>query len=413
VERAHLVSGSSPYEEVVVAVPNAGVPHRSGGSQLAEPAEPAGRVRLAVVADDLTGAADAAAPFAVRGLAVSVALAGAPAPDAEVLALLTDNRWRPPAEAAARMRETVARVREWAPEMLFVKIDSVLRGQVHADVSGALAAWDGAEAVATPAFPAQGRTVRDGALVVHGRPAVPSVAEHFPDGVRVVDAETHEDLVAIARDVVARGCVAVGSGGLSRALAAVLVDGPVPPPPARPAAGAVLVVAGTPHPVTRAQVAELESVGAEVVLSGPDAAGAATAALAAGRRVVLACEPDHQVEPESPDAAALAAQLARTAAAVVDAVPSVGLVLTGGTTALAVATELGASELRLLGEVAEGLPFGELVTGDRRVPVVTKSGGFGARDALRRGAEALETAPQTREVAPDVSLEAALEAKNA
>jgi uncharacterized protein YgbK (DUF1537 family) len=351
----------------------------------------AGVRRLAVVADDLTGAADAAAPFAVRGLRVSVVLSGTPAPDAEVLALLTDNRWRSPAEAAARMRAAVGQVREWAPGMLFVKIDSVLRGQVHADVGGALAAWRVSGAVATPAFPAQGRTVRDGALLVHGREAVDRVADHFPAGVRVVDAETHDDLVALARGIVESGCVAVGSGGLSRALATVLVDPPLPQAPPRQTVTGVLVVAGTPHPVTREQVAELESAGAELVPDGPDAAAAATTALTAGRRVVLACEPDDHVEPEGPAATALAAQLSRTVAAVVEAVPSVGLVLTGGTTALAVATALGATELRLLAEVAEGLPLGELVTAERRISTVTKSGGFGTRDALRCAAEALET----------------------
>jgi uncharacterized protein YgbK (DUF1537 family) len=68
-------------------------------------------------------------------------------------------------------------------------------------------------------------------------------------------------------------------------------------------------------------------------------------------------------------------------------------VLTGGTTALAVAGALGATELRLHGEVVAGLPLGELVMGPHRVPVVTKSGGFGAPDALDRAAEALEACP--------------------
>jgi uncharacterized protein YgbK (DUF1537 family) len=350
--------------------------------------------RLAVVADDLTGAADAAAPFAVRGLAVSVALPGIDAPgappaDAEVLALLTDNRWRAPGEAARRMSTAVEQARRWEPEMLFVKIDSVLRGQVHADVSGALAEWPGNGAVATPAFPEQGRTVRGGALVVHGRTAVARVAEHFPPVVRVVDAETSDDLVAIAREVVASGWVAVGSGGLSRALATVLVDPPLPAPPPPEPATAVLVVAGTPHPVTRAQVADLEAAGAEVVPAGPEAVPAAVAALGRGGPVVLVCQPDGEIEPDGPQAAALAAELAATVVAVVEALPSVGLVLTGGATALAVATALGARELRVLAEVAEGLPLGELVTDGSRVPVVTKSGGFGARDALLRAADAL------------------------
>src|ERR1700754_1539191 len=98
---------------------------------------------LAVVADDLTGAADAAAPFAARGFAVSFVLPPhdvIPA-DAEVIALLTDNRWRPEAEAARRMRAAVSRVRDWGPDMLFVKIDSTLRGRVRADVAVALGEW--------------------------------------------------------------------------------------------------------------------------------------------------------------------------------------------------------------------------------------------------------------------------------
>ncbi|HYH30639.1 MAG TPA: four-carbon acid sugar kinase family protein [Pseudonocardia sp.] len=348
---------------------------------------PVGAVRrLAVVADDLTGAADAAAPFALRGLTVSVALTDA-LPDAEVVALSTDNRGRPAAEAAARTREAVGRVRD--AELLFVKIDSTLRGQVRADVEGALAAWGATTAVATPAFPAQGRVVREGALHVHGEPTVPHVAALFPDGVEVVDAGRHEDLVALARRIAGDRRVAIGSGGLSRALAEILQSAPDSPPAEQQygaTARSVLVVVGTPHPVTRAQIAP---IGAVPVTS----ADAAVDALRSGKRAVLTCEPDGPVEPESLAAAALAAGLASAAVAVLDAVPGTGLVLTGGTTALAVATALGATELRLYGEVVAGLPLGELVAGPRRVPVVTKSGGFGAPDALDRAAEALEVCP--------------------
>lgn len=346
------------------------------------------RRRLAVVADDLTGAADAAAPFAARGLTVSVALSAA-LPDAEVVALSTDNRGRPAAEAAVRTTAAVGRVRD--AELLFVKIDSTLRGNVRADVDAAMAARGAAAAVATPAFPAQGRVVRGGALLVHGRITVPRVAELFPAGVEVVDAESHDELVALARRILRDAAVAVGSGGLSRALADVLpaprsrgaVPGSGEEPYRSTARPGVLLVVGTPHPATAAQVAGLD---AEPVRT----AAAAIEALRTGARAVLTCTPDGPVDPESPAAAALAARLAATAVAVLDAVPGAGLVLTGGATALAVATALGATELRLRGEVAPGLPLGELVAGARRVPVVTKSGGFGAPDALARAAEALE-----------------------
>lgn len=350
--------------------------------------------RIAILADDLTGAADAAAPFADRGLAVSVALAPELAPDADVLAVVTDSRWREAAEASQAVRVAVARLRGWDPTMLFVKIDSTLRGGVREDLSVALEGWGATPAVATPAFPAQGRVVRGGSLVVHGKTLVPRVADRFPPGVRVVDAASHEDLLRVARDVVAGEAVAVGSGGLARALAEVLAvhESPSPHCPTPPVRG-VLLVMGTTHPVTRAQGAPLLEAGALSMVLDPAAAppvAAAAAALADGRRVMLSCDPGADVEPDSAAAVALAEQIAGTVRAIMDRAPSAGLVLTGGATALAVATALGATELRLRREVSEGLPLGVLVVGDRHVPVVTKSGGFGDAHALTRAAEALE-----------------------
>ncbi|MGY1836506.1 four-carbon acid sugar kinase family protein [Blastococcus sp. SYSU DS0510] len=357
------------------------------------PPADARRSRLVVLADDLTGAADAAAPFAVRGLDVSVALAGDPSPDVDVLALVTDNRWRPAEEAAVRMRAAVERVRGRRPDLFFLKVDSTLRGRVRADVRVALDAWGSRNAVATPAFPAQGRTVHEGALLVHGRTTVDDITAHFPAGVRVVDARTHDDLLRIARDVLDDGAVAVGSGGLARALADVLV--PTPGPRRVPAltVTGVLLVVGTTHAATLDQVTVLLEAGADrIVVDGraPWPVEAAARALRDGRRVILTSEVAEEVAADSAEAAALAEHLARVVAAIVADAPSVGLVLTGGATALAVSAALGAEELRLLSEVTEGLPLGELLAGDRRIPVVTKSGGFGTPNSLNRAAEALE-----------------------
>lgn len=355
--------------------------------------------RVAILGDDLTGAADAAAPFADRGLVVSVALAaGEPYPDVDVLAVVTDSRWRPEPEATEAVRTAVAGLRAWDPTMLFVKIDSTLRGRVRADVSAALAAWGAARAVATPAFPAQGRIVRRGSLLVHGTTLVADVADRFPAGVCVVDAASHEDLLGVARSVLDGATVAVGSGGLARALAEVLVarrPSAAQRSPVAPARG-VLVVVGTPHPVTAAQARALVSAGAlPLVLRASSASpvAAAAAALAQGRRVLLTCDPEADLEPDSAAGVALAEEIGATVHAILGEVPAAGLVLTGGATALAVAVTLGAAALRLRGELSEGLPLGELVVGDRRIPVVTKSGGFGDAHALIRAAESLEARP--------------------
>lgn len=350
------------------------------------------RPRIAVLGDDLTGAADAAAPFAERGLVASVALGERSPTDVDVLALVTDSRWRTDAQASDRVRAAAARLDDWRPGLRFVKVDSTLRGRVREDVSLVLGQWPTGTAVATPAFPAQGRTVRDGALFVHGELAVPRVADKFPPQVRVADAETHEEMLALAREIVDGGATAIGSGGLARALSEVLVD-QARSTDSRPAAvTGVLVVAGTPHPVTRDQTSHLVQRGATSVVLGRSAAlvETSTTTLRAGGRVVLTCAPDGCVAADSAASVALAEEVARAVRAITLQAPSAGLILTGGATALAVAHVLGATELRLRGEAAQGLPWGELRVGDRRIAVVTKSGGFGKPNALVRAAEALE-----------------------
>ncbi len=352
-----------------------------------------GRLRLAVVADDFTGAADAAAPFASRGAEVSLMLSGPPRGDVDVLALVSDSRWCEASDAANRVASLVGQARDWGADALFVKVDSTLRGNVRAEVGAALAAWGGAQAVAAPAFPAQGRVVRRGVLVVHGESQPGSVADCFPEGVSVFDAETDQQLDEIAGRVLKEGSVAVGSAGLARALAEVILPGP---PGARRPTGpvtGVLVVVGTTHPASRAQALALTGSGAVCVLvtqSVPVRIEEAVVALARGGHVLVTTDIAHHVEADTPDAAAVAAGLALVVQAITDAVPTAALVLTGGATALAVSRALGASELRLLAETSPGIAIGELVLADRSIPAITKSGGFGAHDALLRAVTTLE-----------------------
>lgn len=351
--------------------------------------------RVALLADDLTGAADAAAPFALRGMRVAVALDGTPPSDVDVLALVTDTRWRSAEDAERCVRAAASLGRAWGPDVLFLKVDSTLRGRVRGDVAAALSAWGAERAVASPAFPAQGRVVRDGALLLHGERTVEDVAGLFPGAVRVHDAESHQDLVRVASAALRDGAVAVGSGGLGRALAEVLVPHvpDVPRGPRWPRADGVLVVVGTTHPVTRSQTDALVDAGAvHVVLAprGQDDVEKLHDALRRTGTVVLTPAIDERLEGDSAEAVSAAEAVAAVVARVVDERPGLGLVLTGGATALAVAAALGASSMRVLSEAAEGLPLGELVVGDRRVPVVTKSGGFGQQDSLRRAVDALE-----------------------
>ncbi|TNM69740.1 four-carbon acid sugar kinase family protein [Streptomyces sp. NP160] len=144
-------------------------------------------VRVGVVADDLTGAADTAVQFVASGWAAVLDLPGgsspgssspgggpADAPDG-VLAVSTDARAL--GEGARAVTAAAVRgLRERGAAHLYLKVDSTLRGSVAAQVAGALDAWDSGDArggravaVVCPAYPAMGRTVVDGVALVDGR----------------------------------------------------------------------------------------------------------------------------------------------------------------------------------------------------------------------------------------------------
>ena len=80
--------------------------------------------------------------------------------------------------------------------------------------------------------------------------------------------------------------------------------------------------------------------------------------------------------------------LAEAAAALADEGLFDGLVLTGGSTAVAVSRALGASGIRLFGEIEAGVPVGALI-GPSPHTVVTKAGGFGGPNALVGAVESL------------------------
>ena len=127
--------------------------------------------RWLILADDLSGAADAGVAFALRGLVTEVHWGEAPgsaASSAEVIAFDTGSRRLDAAGAAQRQVEVLRRLR--APGMaLFKKIDSTLRGQPAAEIA-AIHQYVAARVILAPANPAMGRSTRGGRVFVRDQP---------------------------------------------------------------------------------------------------------------------------------------------------------------------------------------------------------------------------------------------------
>jgi uncharacterized protein YgbK (DUF1537 family) len=94
--------------------------------------------RWLILADDLTGAADAGIAFARRGWAAFVAWGDSPS-GADVLALDADSRHRRRRRRGLSTRELL-RTHQIPGARLFKKMDSTLRGQPAAEIAALLAA---------------------------------------------------------------------------------------------------------------------------------------------------------------------------------------------------------------------------------------------------------------------------------
>jgi D-threonate/D-erythronate kinase len=388
---------------------------------------------IAVIADDLTGAADTGVQFVHAGYRTAVFFRATEmvADDLDAAAFDTDSRAMPAGFAAKRVLDA-ARVARGA-RIVYKKLDSTLRGNVAAELAAALGGTRRERVVVAPAFPAAGRTTVGGIQRVHGVPVdetemakdpntpiseahVPSLladtfssvgalsVENLADHERVrrtleececvvVDAEREADLETLVRAVPDSARVLwAGSAGLALALGSVYPgpcagDAGVERGPVRP----VLVIVGSLSGVAREQVRRLVGeygnvdipVGVGEAHAVQEAVKTAREALAGG-----ACAVVRSPEKRSAAGESVLGSLAEVAALLSEEGLFEGMVLTGGATAVGVARRLGASGIRLEGEVETGVPMGVLV-GPRPYPVVTKAGGFGEPDTLVGAVETL------------------------
>ena len=386
-----------------------------------------------ILADDLSGAADCAIGAAKAGLD-SVVLLDADAPDqgAAVLAVDSDSRYRPVAEAKT-LSAGLWRRHAAPGHLLYKKIDSTLRGNFAAEMA---ALTDAGVAIVAPAFPATGRTTEGGRVFVKGVALEQTevwASEHMQGqadivamlqaagvpalslplsvvrggGLRagferqiaggavqaiVCDAVRDADLAAIAAASVGLPVYWVGSAGLAAHLfVAAGLPGRAGGLPTLNVGGPIVTVVGSLSSLSHRQAQVLEAqVELARFLPSPDLLRAGPAhpgwraletglhdALRAGRDVMLRIAPE-----EHSDLAqghALCAALNQLLAPMAGRIGA--LVATGGETARGLLAAFGSHALQLVREIEPGIPLSVSV-GARAMPIVTKAGAFGSPAAL-------------------------------
>jgi len=334
---------------------------------------------LAILADDLTGALDSAAPFAGRGLRTEVALSREAIPDLirdrpDVLAINLNTREIARDEARVATAAVIAMLSTGT--QLFKKVDSRLKGNIVAELD----ATPFNQALVAPAIPEFGRIVEDGyvtgfgveiPIVIADRLGAHAAHTCFPD------TRTPADMDAILVDAESDGTdLLIGARGLAEALARRMTANKEAQAVAIPP-GRITFVIGSRDPITLKQIDALRGGHRLNYLPAPNGHLDVIAETGSDLTLLQATPGTEETDPQLVSEA-LADGLTRHFSDY-----NGTLLLSGGATAEAVLRRLGLSRLRLHGECLPGLG---LASANGRC-IIAKSGGFGHPDTLKQIAD--------------------------
>ncbi|WFU45436.1 four-carbon acid sugar kinase family protein (plasmid) [Bradyrhizobium sp. CB82] len=347
-----------------------------------------GQSTIGILADDLTSAADGAAPFVQRGLRAVVGRRRLPLPNATILAVDSGSRSLPASQAMQRTSELSGQLA--SRDVLYKTVDSTLRGHVRAEMEAAFTASGRKMLVFAPAFPGAGRTTVGGVQLVDGiavaetgygrdpvHPARHSrLVELVPPSIGnvvILDAATQDELdIKIAALPDPESILWVGSPGMALALAKRLAPVQVASDVTLAGGSQILVVVGSANPRSHRQA---DRIGVEP-------------------GVALLRAPVERID----DPNSILRDIAQAAARrLVDERCDV-VIATGGDTMEAILDSLDVSAFEILQELEPGFPLGRASVGNgRELLLAMKAGGFGDDDTLRRAVARLRACASVSE----------------
>ena len=388
-----------------------------------------------IIADDLTGSSDSGIQFFKAGYSASVIFDPASLASLEKTVAVLDTETRNvPEEQSVEILENMAKhlLPFRGKRVFYKKVDSTLRGNIAAEVKVLREKLQLPLTVFAPSYPGNGRTARNGLLLVNGLPVASTAAGQDPrkpvktsslvetleggegipvrhialkeirqyripeimratgrKGVFSCDAETEDDLRWIVdgttEEVPREDVLWVGSAGLAGALAVSSLP--------------VLLVVGSLNPLSILQAEHIikEKIAFPVILHVSSLLSSreeekqrvikeAKDLLLRGKNTLLisSLEKTQFGQGAKGDVGeAICKSLASAVSDILNSLPVSGLFLTGGEVAVWVVRALGAGGIDLVKEVEPGIPLVRLLDGPHAgLPMVTKAGGFGFEETM-------------------------------
>lgn len=376
-------------------------------------------MKIAVIADDLTGALDTGIQFTQWGFKTKVV----ETPEGEnnqVIVINTETRNKDPEQAYSILLNLADKLRNY--DIIYKKIDSTLRGNPGPETEAILKATQEKRVIFTPTYPATARSVKEGHLYV-GDQAVTDTAyvneyrtktSYIPEilnvktpvhicknlskipenGIIVFDSVNEQDLINIACK---RTRVLAGSAGLADALCQTLRN----PPP-------VLSIIGSMRSESRVQALQQRNrLGAEIIpinvinalksMPQCEILAKAKKSLEKNDIVITSAYTEQMVKQTQNEAKILGLDSEKIEKRITGALAGLaydlitsqklsGIIITGGATAKAIISKLGVQNIELIDEAQPGIPVIRL---DHTL-TITKAGGFGQPDTLIRATQYLK-----------------------
>lgn len=365
-------------------------------------------VRIFIVADDLTGACDVAAPFAMCGEKVEVQITSKqPHPSTTVVAINTESRDTPESTSLLKLDATLRRLPFSADTTVLKKVDSLCRGNTFFEIRAISSRFPEHLIFFAPSYPSLGRSVTSGYLhldsmsgndlniaecldskhiahsilpecidseakMVHIQSAINNGTRFF-----LCDASTDAGMRSIVQAALSlnRRLIWIGSGGLAHAIANTCCDKRSTAPCWTPRNETFLLCIGSDHITTKRQIEHAihyinDIICIEKIKYDTEAF---SSHLKNRKPIIWSIDPELNIAAIR-DTLIQASNYSRTT-----------VLLSGGDTAAKVCNAMEVQSIFIAGELLPGIPWG-IISGGKfdGMRIITKSGAFGKADALTR-----------------------------